>query len=71
MEAKSQISLKHQSFMVAFWSFFTGLQLERGLDRLRAPYAKSEWMIPLALAFLCSIGLALYLRRMIHGEREN
>jgi hypothetical protein len=70
-KVKTQISMKHQSFMVAFWSFFTGLQVERGLDRLRAPYAKSEWMIPFALALICGFGVALCLRRMIGDPRPN
>jgi hypothetical protein len=59
------MSIKHQSFVVAFWSFFTGLQLQRGMDRLHSSHVQSEWIFPFILAIVCSVGVALCLRRMI------
>jgi hypothetical protein len=71
MEEKQPMSVKHRSFIIAFWSFFTGLQLERGLDRLHSSSPQSEWMFSFTLAIVCSIGVAIHLHRMIRSQQAS
>jgi hypothetical protein len=49
--------------IIAFWSFFTGLQLDSGLEKLKSSHGKREILLPFILAFVCAFGVAISLWR--------
>jgi hypothetical protein len=66
METNSAISFKRSALLIAFWSFFTGLTIQAGIDRLNSGYAKPEWIFLFALAIVCGIGVTICLRRLLY-----
>jgi hypothetical protein len=52
---------------IAFWSFFTGIQLDRGIEKLLSLHDRFDSIPPFLLAFVCGLGVAISLWRTMRS----
>lgn len=70
MERKSTESITRLVLLVAFWSFFTGLLVDTGIDRYHLHNKTSAWIFPAVAAIICGLGVSICMRKLIDRTRE-
>ena len=64
MDIDQERSLRRSVLVISFWSFFTGLMVDQGIDRLQHGQGRLTWLFSFILAIGCAVGVLFQARRV-------